>query len=169
MMDFSKLKEMSICGIELKQLFIDGVQVWKRIKNWVQFSTEADGKTIYNGGLGYKNNTRLNSSAVDTGETGYVTFGYIPAKANDVIRVKGLTWSSTYNTGCYLHAFNSSFVKEKTLRPSSGTQDIVCSNEDNGVVVFTVQGYFSTCRYIRLSAYGSGADAIITVNEKITI
>ena len=60
MMDLTKLKKLVIGGIELKQLLINGVQVWKSgYKNWVKYSTEADGVTIYNGGLGYKNGYRM--------------------------------------------------------------------------------------------------------------
>lgn len=168
-MIFANLKSLTIPEGIVTKIVSAGAALWEAIKykNWIPYSTTADGKTIFNGGLGYKDNTRLNTSAAEVELSGYVTFGYIPAKATDVIRVKGLTWDSAYNTGCYLHAFNSSFTKEKTLRPNGGTQDIVQADEGNGVVAFRIRDYFSACRYIRLSAYGSGANAIITVNEEI--
>ena len=174
-MDFSVIKKLTIGGIELKQLFINGIQVWKAIsyKNWVKYSTTNDGKTIYNNGLGYKNNTRLNSSAAETGQSGYVTFGYIPAKPGDIVRVKGITWDSSTQTGCYFWYFDASFTKQKYLRPTSGTTDIEWSNEGNGVTKFKIStsgqvAAAGVCEYIRFSAYGSGENVIITVNEEIT-
>ena len=44
MIDFSKFKKLTIGGVELKQLFINGIRVWKSgYKNWVKFSTENGG------------------------------------------------------------------------------------------------------------------------------
>lgn len=169
MIDFSQFKKLTIDGVELKEVFINGIQMWKSgYKNWVQFSTEADGETIYNGGLGYKDNTRLNSSAVDVDKAGYVTFGYIPVKAGDVVRVKGLTWSTEHNASCYFWSFDANRIKIKYLRPERNISDITWTDEGNGVTAFKIQNNFKTCKYIRLSAYGSGENAIITVNEKVT-
>lgn len=167
-MDFSAFKKLTIGGVELKQLFINGIQVWNSVKNWVKYSTEADGKTIYNGGLGYKDNTRLNSSAVEASKDGYSTVGYIPAKAGDIVRLKGLTWSVEHNSNCYFCTYDSSFTKIKYLRPEQNISDVVWSDEGNGVVAFRIVYYFAKCAYIRLSAYGSGANVMITVNEEIT-
>jgi hypothetical protein len=53
----------------------------------VKFSTEADGVTIYNAPLGYKQKTRVRSGGAETTQ-GYATCtGYIPVKPGDVIRV----------------------------------------------------------------------------------
>lgn len=167
-LDFSEFKSLTVAGVALKQLFINGVQVWKSgPKNWVRYSTEADGKTIYNGGLGYKNNTRLNSSAADVGKDGYATVGYIPVKAGDLIRLKGLTWSMEHNSNCYFWAFDANRTKIKYLRPEQNISDVIWTNEGNGVVAFDIQSYATSIKYIRLSAFGSGENAIITINEEI--
>lgn len=49
-MDFSTLKKLTIDGVELKQLLINGIQVWKAssYKNLVTNSPDVDGKP-YNG------------------------------------------------------------------------------------------------------------------------
>ena len=168
-MDFSKVKSITIPEGIVTKIASAGVTLWEavRYKNWVKYSTESDGKTIYNGGLGYKNNTRLNSSAVETTQSGYVTFGYIPLKANDVVRVKGVTWNSSTQTGGYFWTFDSSLTKLKSQRPNGGSSDIKVADEGNGVISFTIASYATATAYFRMSSYGSGADVIITVNEEI--
>ena len=47
-MDFSVIKKLTIGGIELKQLFINGVKVWamKTFTNQVPISTDTDRKSV---------------------------------------------------------------------------------------------------------------------------
>lgn len=143
------------------------VRIEERI-NLMRLSTETDGKTIYNGGLGYKNNTRLNSSAVETALTGYAVCGYIKAKAGDVVRVQGLQWDASVNGGCYFWTFDASHAKLKCRRPDgSGSADINSTNEGNDVTAFKLEPYNTAVAYIRLSAYGSGENLIVTVNDPI--
>lgn len=146
----------------------DGVVLWqKKYVNMVPLSTTNDGKTIYNG-TGFKNDTRLNSSAVDTTLAGYAVCGFIPVKAGDVVRMKGLTWDADHQTGCYFITFDSSFAKLKYERPKEGsTADITASVDANGVVVVQLESYATSVRYIRMSAYGKGENMIVTVNEEI--
>lgn len=88
-MDFSKLKKLTIDGIDLKSLAINGAQVWKSgYKNWVPFSINADG-TIYNNGLGYKNGYRIRSGGAETTAARSTITGFMPVAGLDVIRVKG--------------------------------------------------------------------------------
>lgn len=148
----------------------DGAVLWqKKYVNMVPLSTTNDGTTIYNGGLGYKDDTRLNSSAADTTLAGYATCGFIPAKAGDTVRMKGLTWDADHQTGCYFITFDSSFSKLKYERPKEGNSgDITASVDANGVVVVKLESYATSVAYIRLSAYGKGENMIVTVNEEIT-
>ena len=168
MIDFSTLKSLKIPEGVVTKIVSAGVTLWEAVKykNWIPYSTTEDGKTIFNG-VGYKDNSRLNSSAVVVDQTGYAAFGFIPLKAGDVVRVKGLTWNSTYNTGCYFWIFDSSFTKLKQKRPNGGSSDITVEDEGNGVTKFTIRTYATETAYFRISAYGSGANAIITVNEEI--
>ena len=60
MIDFTGVKSISIPEGIVKQITrkSDGVILFKSgPKNWIPYSTTTDGKTIFNGGLGYKNNT----------------------------------------------------------------------------------------------------------------
>lgn len=171
MIDFSTVKAITIPEGVVKQITrkSDGTVLWKAgPKNWIPYSTESDGKTIFNGGLGYKDNSRLNSSADVVTLNGYVVTGYIPVKPGDIVRVKGITWNSSTNTGSYFWTFNSGFTKLKSSRPNISSQDIVATVKENGVVEFMLQRYANTVAYIRFSSYGSGANLVVTVNEEIT-
>lgn len=188
MIDFSTLKELSIAGIKLVELFINGVQVWKSgFKNWVKYSTEADGKTIYNGGLGYRNGYRLSSSGEEKVQTNAVSTGFIPATPKDIIRMAGVSWKSTINAGytyiCFYDAkFNKlAHINEYQGQSSNGVANMsagtVLTNDKrahnitadaNGVYTFDLD-YQSgaSFSYIRISAEGNGADMIVTINEPI--
>ena len=170
MIDFSKVKQIIIPEGKANKITrdSDGTVLWKSgPKNWLPLSTEADGKTIYNNGLGYKSGTRLNSSASEVTLAGYGVCGYIPAKAGDIVRIKGVTWNSSTQTGSYFWTFDSSFTRMKAARPITSSQDVIASVDVNGVLVVELVSYNTSVRYIRLSAYGLGADTIITVNEEI--
>lgn len=171
MIDFKTLKSLKIPEGVVTKIVSAGVTLWEavRYKNWVKFSTEADGKTIFNGGLGYKNNSRLNSSAAVVTLDGYTVTGYIPARAGDIVRAKGVSFDSAHNSGCYFWTFDSSFTKLKNERPTdTSTDDVSITQEENGVIAFYLASYNTSVRYIRFSAYGDGANAIVTVNEEIT-
>ena len=196
-MDFSAIKKLTIGGIELKQLFINGIQVWKSFTNQVRQSIASD-KTPFNGGLGYWNGQELSgSSGSQRAGTGYTCTGFIPVKQGDVIRIKGCNWYSTKATN-YIVAYTSTFVHWGTTttggghyygnttynpnkfaieRPAcNGSMDI---QPDVSTIVIArnaegVNQGFENIAYIRLSVRGDGsgavdgADLIVTVNEEIT-
>lgn len=181
MMDFSSLKKLTIGGVELKQLFIDGIQVWKSgYKNWVRFSTEADGVTIYNGGLGYKNGYRVRSGGAE-GATGHGSCtGFIPVKGGDVIRFSG--WDMTVKKN--ENAVNVSDSSYTNIGQAAGQgyygiilndyPDYALENslveEKPGVYKWVVPPAGSGVAYIRVSGYtlGDGSGMIVTINEEIT-
>ena len=167
MIDFSTVKAITIPEGVVKKIVSAGVTLWEaiRYKNWVPFSIDTDG-SIFNK-VGYKDGSRLNSSAAVVELAGYVVSGYIPVKPGDIVRLKGLTWNSSTNTGSYFWTFDSSFTRLKSARPNASSQDIVASAEANGVTAFRLETYANAVAYIRLSAYGTGANMVITVNEEI--
>ena len=71
----------------------DGQILWQRkCINLVPISTTTDGKTIYNG-IGYKDHVvKWADKEEEAQNYGIVTTGYFPAKAEDVISVKGINW-----------------------------------------------------------------------------
>lgn len=184
-MDFSKLKKLTIGGIELKKLFINGVQVWKNFTNQVPISTDTDG-SIYNG-VGYKDNVRMSSSGGVSGsaQTGSVTTGFIPCDPYDIIRLKGAIWvgtTSVQNLGHYYFNFydaQKKFLCGFSESSYNGNYDRVASvvyDSKTGVTTFqntsTNAGFsyvvsLQGAKYVRLNAYGKGKDLIVTINEEI--
>ena len=184
MMDFSAIKKLTIGGVALKQLFINGIQVWKSFTNQVPISTDTDG-SIFNG-VGYKENVRLSSSGGISGsaQNGSVTTGFIPWYGDTTyLRMKGVEWKdATANHGghYYINCYDASkkFLAYISAQDHAGAAHVVTATRDaNGVetVKFsetygttnsTLQ-QFRSAKFIRINAYGKGADFIVTINEEI--
>lgn len=174
-MDFTKLKKLSIGGVELKQLFINGIQVWKSgYKNWVKYSTESDGVTIYNGGLGYKDGYRIRSGGAESTQTGARITGFMPVVAGDIVRLTG--WNFAYKSASNAVNFsNAAFTNlgQFTQQPAGSG---ICSGNvptvtvTDGVYQFTVPSN-ADIRYMRLTAQDGyqilPTEIIVTINEEI--
>ena len=184
-MDFSAIKKLTIGGVALKQLFINGIQVWKSFTNQVPISTDTDG-SIFNG-VGYKENVRLSSSGgiSSSAQNGSVTTGFIPWHGDgDVLRMKGVEWkNSSANHGghFYINFYDASkkFLKGiSAIDHTSYTHIVTVTRDANGIeTVVWDKDYGDTnailqavrsAKYVRLNAYGKGADMIVTINEEIT-
>lgn len=178
-MDFSNVKKITISAGEVKQIEIDGVVVWKGgYTNLVPTSIDTDG-SVFNG-TGYKDGYRLSSSGALKAQENTATTGFIKATKNDVIRMAGTKWDETtgYN---YFVVYDENYNVVETINRSSGyvTQDgfsylskgvvdTATMKTENGITEFRValkSGYEYS--YVRISAYGSGKDMVITVNEEI--
>lgn len=186
-MNLSTYKTLSLNGIAMQEVLIDGTRVWKRhAKNWVPFSTDTDG-SIYNG-KGYKDNVRLSSSGGVSGsaQAGSATTGFIPFGGDtDIIRIKGAEWLSTYASAVGHYYINFYDANKKFLVGLSAeayaknnyTHFIAITCDDKGVTTFDFQESYGdtnailngvrNASYFRLNAYGKGADLIVTVNEEI--
>lgn len=195
MIDFTKIKKMTIGDVELKQLFINGIQVWKSFTNQVRQSIGSD-KQPFNGGLGYWNGQELSgSSGSQRAGTKSTVTGFIPVKQGDVIRIKGCNWYSTKATN-YIVAYNSNFGHWSTTQ-TAGTHYYNTTNNpgerfmensifggsmdiQSGVSTIVIgknrDGYldgYESIAYIRISVRGDGstavdgAELIVTVNEEI--
>ena len=184
MMDFSKFKKLTIGGVELKQLFINGIRVWKAgYKNWVKYSTEADGVTIYNGGLGYKDGCRIRSGGEEqSGNIGITVTGYIPLKNGETLRIyPPFAGQNTPNT---INFYDASF-KNLGQITDSGSAYGICSGKVSlyktqvidGVSTLTLtSSHDPGIAFVRIgnatiADYGShistGEDMIVTINEEI--
>lgn len=156
-------------------------------KNQVPISTDTDG-SIYNG-VGYKENVRLSSSGgiSGTAQTGSVTTGFIPFPYGDktIIRMKGVNWVNVYDvvsTGHYYINFYDSSKKflaylsvgeapnythvVTVTRDTNGVESIKWS-ETYGTSNSLLQYVRNQAAYIRITAYGKGANMIVTINEEI--
>ncbi len=188
MIDLSGYKKLTIGGVELKKLAVNGVDVWTshEYTNWVPLSTDTDG-SIYNG-VGYKNNVRLSSSGgiSSSAQNGSTTTGFIPINgAVDVVRLKGVQWLNVPTDGH--HYFNYYDSNKKFLGyMSSGMYDhganyshiFTVTRDANGVETMAWNNNYGTTNsllqcvrsasYVRITAKGDGANMIVTINEEIT-
>lgn len=185
MIDFSAIKKLTIGGVALKQLFINGIQVWKSFTNQVPLSTDTDG-SIFNG-VGYKENVRLSSSGGISGsaQNGSVTTGFIPFHGDgSVLRLKGVEWKDTHGNGHHYLSYYDENKKHLTYlsadmysggtwnhvvtvtRDANGVETVVW-NKDYGDTNSVLNGV-RQAKFIRITARGKGTDMIVTINEEIT-
>lgn len=175
MIDFSKIKKLTVDGIDLKSLAINGIQVWKSgPKNWVPYSTESDGVTIYNGGLGYKDGYRVRSGGAEATHTGGRITGFIRVNPGDKIRCTG--WNFDYaSTGNAVNYFDSTFgnLGQFTSQPKFYgicTSDNSAVTKNGNVFMFVVPSD-SRIQYLRFTAQEKyqvlPPEMIVTINEEI--
>ena len=138
---------------------------------------------IYNGGLGYKNNTRISAFA-DRDLTGYVSTGFVPYK-----RKSDGTWGTIYVKGATIDTSKDyvQFIMAQYVAGSgvSGNKQAV-GNTSNSTLMWTTYftidtlgdqyyrltptanaGFSMHVFAFRMSLYGSGENLIITVDEPI--
>lgn len=184
-MDFLKLKSMTIPEGKVKKIETGDVVLWKSgYTNLVPLSTEADGKTIYNSGLGYKDGWRVRSGGAEATESYCVCTGYIPYKKGDKLYIYPPFFGD--NTGNAINFFDSAFNCLGQVT-DAGNGYGFCNNSGNLVNSFkttvingasvldisavTVSGV-ADIAYVRIThrfseLFTSGADIIITKNEEI--
>ena len=172
----SDFKKLSVGGVELKQLFINGVQVWKSgYKNWVPFAIDGASGNIFDG-VGYRDGYRLSSSGSLSAQSNTFTTGFIPCKSTDVPRIGGVSWVPLSNGYCYLAFYNSSFTLLGSVNQDNNGNNYYRGIVTNATTISTVNGIStfkpvfsdgSKVAYFRINGYGKGADAIVTVNEEI--
>lgn len=182
--DLSSIKNLSIDGINLKKLLVNGIYVWAKYDNWVPLSTESNSMAIFNGNLGYREGYRLSSNGAEKAQTDSVVTGFIPCKITDIPRMKGVTWGTSISSGyCYIAFYDANFsllgtVNRFQMSNSNGVSNIGGSiankeassitTDNNGVTTFNIVfNGTPNIAYIRISATGKGADMIVTVNREI--
>ena len=183
-MNLVNYKKLSIDGIELKDLYINGTLAWKSgYTNQVPLSTEVDDKTIYNGGLGYKNGSRIRSSGAEAGHGSASHTGFMRVKGGDVLRLSGYDANkidsanavNVYDTGhnCtgqitpnYYTAGYGIFESTHTAYGWGNANGV--KQEKTGVYVWTIPPDAGIA-YIRVTGYtnADGSKMIVTINEAI--
>ena len=141
--------------------------------NQVSISTDTDGN-VYNT-VGYKDGYRINSSGAEAEYSGYTTTGFIPFTKGQTIRIggEGITYDSY---GCLLMFYDTS----KTVISNAGigyqhvgstTYGTWTTEQTSVFCLDPFDTYPNTLSgnsgYIRISAKGSGANLIVTLDEKI--
>lgn len=153
------------------------------IVNQIPKSIGSDGKP-YNGGTGYKTNTRLNSSGVESTDTGLEVTGFIPVKWGDTVRLKNIDWPVYSGSGAckaYAWIYESNFATPTltagTLCCIREVDDIAgtVKTDSNGKLaefritstLFPYVANTANIAYVRVSAYDINSNSIITVNQEI--
>lgn len=194
-MDFSSVKAITIPQGDVKMLHINGTLMWQveatsTYTNQVPISEDTAAGSIFNG-VGYIENKRLGSSGSlsSSAQNGSVTTGFIPFPTGDktVIRIKGVEWlnAKSIQDGHYYILFYGADKKVLTQGAYIGSgawsnfSHVMNATEDaNGVQTVTFNQTYGTsnawlqavrnnAKYIRITAYGKGADFIVTINEEI--
>lgn len=153
--------------------------------NMLLRAVDADGNP-YNGGQGWKTNTRLNSSGVESTSSaeGMECTGFIPFKRGDVIRFSGITMNKdnanssrsyfiqydsnkTMLKQWIVAGFNDAIKNGSVLTDADGnirqinTGMFPDENSGDGFPIYTNAAFF------RISADEINADSIITINQEI--
>lgn len=98
-MIFANVKALTIPDGAVTKIMCGSTLLWEAYKNWVFYSTDADGVTIYNNGKGYKDDYRVRSGGAEAYEAGVSCTGYIPYVKGDILRIwppfnGGNTWNT---------------------------------------------------------------------------
>ena len=180
-MNFASIKAITIPQGDVKMLHIDGALVWQveitpAYTNQVLISTEADGATIYNGGLGYKNGYRIRSGGAEAAQNMSCCTGFIPVKAGDIVRLSGYDVKYVSN-GNAINVSDASYTNLGQIVANSswssgifsGSEynwDEVILEKDNVYYWVVPDGY--DIAYIRVTGYtDTGENMIVTINEEI--
>lgn len=123
----------------------------------------ADGVSVYNG-VGYKENVRWSQSGQAEGtQQGNFLTGWIPARQNDIIRLKNVVLpADSSNFLLYSTAPGSTSGSLNGAQFASTLSPVWDS--DGNLIQFT---FDSTAGYFRLSCKGIDDTSVITVNEEI--
>lgn len=184
-MDFSVIKALTIPEGEVTKIEANGVVLWQAVtyKNWAKYSTEADGTTIYNNGLGYKDGYRVRSGGAEAAHDTATCTGFIPFKKGDILRIyPTFTGQNTQNAINFSDASRTN-IGQQTATSSYGicqaNQSLWLASVNNvvdGVTVVDISNIpnANDVAYVRVTHYiskytsiSSGAEMIITVNEEI--
>lgn len=186
-MNFANMKKLSIGGIQLKSLAINGLQVWTGVNNIIASSINKDG-TPYrgtNGEIGYKNGVRLGNSGDETAVTGYATTGYIPVAPKDKLYFSvGCMPYISSSRNMKMALYDASFAWVGTISTvdlydkRTSTQlinDGLSHYSDNSlstVTAYAIRYWLTTATanktaYVRFCSTNINANAVITKNEPL--
>lgn len=179
-MIFSTIKTITIPEGAVKKITVGGAVLWEEpasYKNWVFYSTESDGKTIYNGGLGYKDGWRVRSGGAEAQNEYCVCTGYIPYKQGDKLYIYPPFTGD--NNGNAINFYDSAFNCLGQVTDAGACYGFCNSSFKTKVVngasvldisAVTVSGVANVAHVRvtnRFTSIQSGAEMIITKNEEI--
>lgn len=129
----------------------------QEITNQIPLSTDTDG-TIYNGGLGYKTDTRINSSGVDAESADVSVTGYIPAENGQTVYMKGIAIENSGLSKIVMYDSDKSKLTEVY------TSELTSVGNDIYSYTIAQEG----TAYIRISSYNVfDGSQIVTIDQPI--
>ncbi len=132
--------------------------------NQVPNSKAADG-TPFNGGQGYKDNTRLSLSSGESVQNGYTVTGFIPVAVGDTIRFKNVNTSSS-SANVFVIFYDSAHNYVGYLRDARATEVLsagICVLDD---ALTLNSGTLDGTAFFRVSMLTNDqADYFFTINE----
>lgn len=152
--------------------------------NRIPLSVEITSDAIYNNGLGYMQDTRLNSSGTTTDISSsstnrMFTTGLLPLKKGDTIRFRNC-WIDPHASGDYpvsaaaarIHIFSSNKTLGNCIYWSAVTTSTSYfeyeTDADGNIISLTwIYNGTSDYSYIQFTLAGLGEKAVITINEEI--
>lgn len=169
MIDFNKVTDFKIGDSYVTEVRLNGTLLWKAplvqgpdylgVRNYLKEAIDSD-HTLYNGGLGYKNGVRLNSSGVEKEVLHCGHTGFIPITRGQIIRVKH--FSRGYSGYQYLHQYDSKFTKAGSIQAA----DVLYPN-DQGIWTYDTSNLIVNLAYIRLTGGRLTEMSVITIDEEI--
>lgn len=135
--------------------------------NLVPTAINTDG-SIYNNGLGYQNDYRMNSSGGTAQLEGACHTGYIEIVPGDIVRSYGS--DNIGASGGYLAWYDASFANIHIFNGHTGT-NLTAEQQADGkyLVTWDTSGLPENTKYVRFSFNKcQGENLIITRNEEIT-
>lgn len=180
---FNGAKTVTFVGKSVTKLELDGTKIWEAVtfKNWVQYSTETDGVTIYNGGLGYKDGYRVRSGGAEAEQTNASITGYIPYKKGDKLYI--YPPFNGFNVNNTVNFYDSTYANLGQVTDSGlcyGQCTLACKTTlVNGVSVLDLSDVTASMAesvaFVRIGnnidggVITSGSEMIITKNEEIPL
>ena len=143
--------------------------------NMLRIATDANGNP-YNGGLGYKENTRIsNSDYSEKTATGWDCTGFFPIARGDVVRLYNMEYYDLQGTGgtdkrqgIFGYAADRASCTTTGAATLTSAWNAVMSSEGD-VAQFTMVSSWSNDDFLRLTAKNIDAFTIITVNEEAVL
>ena len=130
------------------------------VNNIIQTAVDTDG-TPYNGGAGYKEGFRLNTSGNETAYSEYSVSGYIPVSANDNIRVINAGEVADFSLLAFGYNSNFTVVGSSYINLNPVTAG-------HGALMYGIK-VISGVSYVRIAFNKSmNGKVIVTKNQKIS-
>ena len=135
--------------------------------NQLKNAIDSDG-TAYNGGIGYKDNTRLSLSSGEAAQNGYTATGFMEVKQGDTIRFANInTAIGSDRNNVFIIFYGANFARVGYLR-GQAVADALIAGEcvlDSNLTLSS--GTLDGTAYFRVSMLTGSGDYLITVNEPL--